>query len=175
MRHLVLVVALVVSVSAAVAQHSPYTSLTGREIKALSDDDIRKLREGQGMGLALAAELNGYPGPKHVLELADKLALSDEQRSRAQAIYDTMHKSAVALGAEIIDMERQLDQAFAQSRIDAKKLAELSVAIGERQGRLRNVHLVAHIETKAVLTRHQIHLYEQARGYGSGTAGHQHH
>ena len=174
MRHLVLIVALVISVSAVTAQQSPYTSLTGREIKALSDDDIRKLREGQGMGLALAAELNGYPGPKHVLEMADKLALSDEQRSRVQTIYDTMHKSAVALGAEIIDLERQLDRAFAQSQIDAKKLADLSVAIGERQGRLRSAHLVAHIETRALLTRHQIHLYEQARGYASGTPAHQH-
>ena len=174
MRHLVFTFVLILSVSAAMAQPSPYTSLTGREIKALSEDDVRKLREGQGMGLALAAELNGYPGPKHVLELAGKLSLSDDQRTRVQAIYDTMHKSAVSLGAEIIDLERQLDKAFAQSEIDAKKLAELSIAIGEKQGPLRNAHLAAHIETKALMTRHQIHLYEQARGYGSGTAAHQH-
>lgn len=174
MRRVAIIVFILFLSFGAVAQHSPYTSLTERQIKALSEDDVRKLREGQGMGLALAAELNGYPGPKHVLELSGKLALSEEQRRRVQAIYDGMHKSAVALGMEIIELERVLDTAFAEAQIDAKKLAELSIAIGEKQGRLRNAHLAAHIETKALLTRHQIHLYEQARGYASGTGTHQH-
>jgi hypothetical protein len=45
------------------------TSLGGmqsRPIKALSDQQVSDLRAGRGMGLALAAELNGYPGPSPI-------------------------------------------------------------------------------------------------------------
>ena len=68
---------------AALAQHhqhkhgsSPYAGMQSRAVKALTDQQIADLRAGRGMGLALAAELNGYPGPMHVLELADRLSLS---------------------------------------------------------------------------------------------------
>jgi len=42
------------------------------------------------MGLAKAAELNHYPGPRHVLDLASELKLSEEQRLRIEQIYNTM-------------------------------------------------------------------------------------
>ena len=51
----------------------PYAGQQARAIKALSDDDIAALRKGEGMGVAKAAELNGYPGPAHVLVLAADL------------------------------------------------------------------------------------------------------
>ena len=57
----------------AVAQsHQPYVGLQSRTIKALSAEQIADLRAGRGMGFALPAELNGYPGPLHVIELADQ-------------------------------------------------------------------------------------------------------
>lgn len=59
---------------ASLADTSPYTGLQERPIKALSDQQIDDLREGRGMGLALPAELNGYPGPRHVLGLAGSSA-----------------------------------------------------------------------------------------------------
>jgi hypothetical protein len=37
----------------------PYAGMQTRPIKALSDQQIADLRAGRGMGLALAAELNG--------------------------------------------------------------------------------------------------------------------
>jgi hypothetical protein len=43
------------------------------------------------MGLALAAELNGYPGPIHVLELGDQLNLSSVQ-SRGRAYSSSMRR-----------------------------------------------------------------------------------
>jgi hypothetical protein len=58
------------------AQTSPYAGEQARDIKALSDQDIKELQSGHGKGLAKAAELNGYPGPAHVLELADELKLT---------------------------------------------------------------------------------------------------
>lgn len=52
---------------------APYAGIARRSVKALSDREISDLRTGRGMGLALAAELNGYPGPAHVLELAERV------------------------------------------------------------------------------------------------------
>ena len=40
---------------------SPYVGFADRPINSLSDQQIGDLRAGRGMGLALAAELNGYP------------------------------------------------------------------------------------------------------------------
>jgi hypothetical protein len=67
---------------------SPYAGRQTRSIKALSDEDIDALRKGEGMGLAKAAELNGYPGPAHVRALAKQLRLSDDQLARIAAIFD---------------------------------------------------------------------------------------
>ena len=55
---------------------SPYAGQEQRAIKALSDEEIRDLLDARGMGLAKAAELNSYPGPLHVLQLANELGLS---------------------------------------------------------------------------------------------------
>lgn len=60
------------------------------------------------MGLALAAELNGYPGPSHVLELADELDLSSDQRGQVQRLFDSMKAEAVPLGSKLIEQESDL-------------------------------------------------------------------
>lgn len=133
--------------------------------QALSPEDIQGLLEGRGMGLAKAAELNSYPGPKHVLEMAEALELTPEQRATVQKSHDEMNAAAVALGKEIVDLERQLTDAFASTNIDAKRLRELTAAIAERQGRLRFVHLAAHLTTRAALTPQQIKKYDAARGH----------
>src|SRR4051794_35718377 len=95
--------------SAALAQ-SPYAGMQSRSIKALSAQQIDDLRDGRGMGLALAAELNGYPGPAHVLELSEKLALSAEQKQRVQALFDSMKAEATPIGARLIEQEGALDR-----------------------------------------------------------------
>ena len=77
----------------------PYAGLQTRPLKALSGEDLADLREGRGMGLALAGELNGYPGPKHVLELARELNLTEAQRARTQELFDAMKAEAVPLGS----------------------------------------------------------------------------
>ncbi|HUP50151.1 MAG TPA: Spy/CpxP family protein refolding chaperone [Thermoanaerobaculia bacterium] len=151
-----------------------YGTMTTRAIKALSAEESAALREGKGMGFALAAELNSYPGPMHVLEMAEKLKLTEEQKTAVEAARGRMQAAAVALGAEIIDLERQLDEAFASATIDRERLAGLTAAIAERRGRLRYVHLAAHLQTRAVLTPHQIRMYDQARGYRDGQGHHEH-
>lgn len=158
----------------AAAEQSPYVSATSREIKAVSEADARKLREGAGMGLALAAELNGHPGPKHVLELARKLELTAEQQAAVQQVHDRMHAEAVKLGNEILELEAKLDRAFAAATIDAATLSSLTATIAAAQGRLRYAHLAAHIETRALLSKHQNVLYAKLRGYENGAHAHHH-
>src|SRR5687767_9937468 len=110
------------------AQHghgsgSPYAGLERRAVKALSSDEIADLRAGRGMGLALAAELNGYPGPVHVLEHAGSLARSGEQRARVQALYEAMRAEAIPLGERLIGEETHLDRLFAERTVTADSLA----------------------------------------------------
>src|ERR1700676_2515830 len=92
---------------------APYAGEQARSIKALSETDIAALRKGEGMGMAKAAELNGYPGPVHVLELVSQLRLTPDQVQQVTAIRERMSATAKALGGEIIDRERALDQLFA--------------------------------------------------------------
>src|SRR5258707_13174886 len=98
--------------SASIAQ-TPYAGMQARPIKALSEQQIADLQVGRGMGLALAAELNGYPGPSHVLELADKLDLSPDQRAQVQRLFDSMKAEAVPLGSRLIQQEAELAKQFA--------------------------------------------------------------
>jgi len=153
----------------AVAQHhhghSPYAGTHQRPIKALSDQQLADLRAGRGMGLALAAELNGYPGPLHVLELADRLQLSGDQGQRVQALYTAMKGEAVAAGEKLIAVEQELDRQFAEKEITPSRLASLTSQIGERQGQLRAIHLKYHLTTAEVLTPDQRQRYRELRGY----------
>ena len=158
----------------AVAQTNPYAGQESRDIKALSAEEVESYLSGSGMGLAKAAELNRHPGPKHVLELADRLGLSESQRKAVQASFDRMHARAVELGRSLVAEERALDGAFAEARLDASSLAERVRSIARVQGDLRLTHLTAHIETRAILTPEQIAAYDRLRGYDSG-GGHEHH
>ena len=91
---------------------SPYAGWQAREIKALSSQQVEDLQEGRGMGLALSAELNGYPGPRHVLDLGDDLQLSPAQRFAFEALFAEMQAAAQRLGAEILAREAALEQDF---------------------------------------------------------------
>lgn len=166
-------VGLAFAAGGAAAQHqhqqSPYADLKNREIKALSAEELQQYETGEGMGLALAAELNRYPGPKHVLELAAELGLSDEQTVQVEAIRDEMRDRAVQLGREIVRRERELDRAFVAGSIDDADLASLTGEIGRLQGELRFVHLRAHLAMVRVLSPEQVNHYEMLRGY----AGHE--
>jgi len=167
--------ALALPVFAADNPSTPYAGQQARSIKALSADDVAALLKGEGMGMAKAAELNGYPGPAHVLTLAKELALTESQLQQVTAIYDRMSAAAKPLGVELIDRERVLDQLFATREVTPVRLATETAAIGELEGRLRSVHLTAHLETRALLNPHQIALYQQLRGYGDPAAPPHHH
>jgi hypothetical protein len=151
--------------AAADSARSAYVGQQSRDIKALSGEDIAALHNGDGMGLAKAAELNGYPGPRHVVALVRQLRLSESQAAQVTAIRDRMSAAARPLGDELIDHERALDQLFAQRAITPERLTAATAAIGDIQGRLRAIHLAAHLETRAVLSTEQIAQYDKLRGY----------
>jgi hypothetical protein len=146
---------------------SPYADFTDREIKALSGAEIEGLLNGDGLGMALPAELNGYPGPKHVLELGDMLDLSPDQVREVTTIFEEMSTEAKSIGEQIVELERELDRSFADGTITEERLDERVAAIAETRGMLRAVHLRAHLRVRAMLTESQRQHYERARGYGS--------
>ena len=154
--------ALVMSASAAA---NPYSGLQEREIKALSAQETEDLLEGRGMGMALPAELHGYPGPLHVLEVAAELGLTSEQRRETERLFETMREQARQLGRRIVERERELDARFAEGGISSDTIETLTVAIGELRGRLRHMHLSYHLKMDALLSEEQKVRYRQARGY----------
>jgi hypothetical protein len=149
------------------AQSSPYVGEQERRIKALAPEREQGLRAGAGLGYAMAAELNGYAGPKHALELAGELGLSAGQRSALEAGFERMRTDAIAVGEAIVAAEEELDRRFARRHLDEAKLAELTGRIAELEGRLRFVHLRAHLETDALLSEAQRARYAELRGYGA--------
>jgi len=157
------------------AQHehaeSPYAGEQTSEIPSLTVQELAGLRGGEGMGMARPAELNHYPGPKHVLELADDLHLSQEQRNEVERIRSTMQSSAIRIGEQIIEAEASLNRRFAHGHIDESTLGDLTKQVAALYGELRFVHLAAHLSTRAVLTADQVAAYDRLRGYESGSAG----
>ena len=153
---------------------SPYAGSEMREIKALDPAEVAGLLAGEGQGFALAAELNGLPGPRHVLDAAEALELSAEQRDRVQAIFDAMSAEAVRLGSALVQGERELDRVLATSTPHPDTVAARTIALGQLRGELRNVHLQAHLETSPVLSHAQRQRYWELRGYGSADHGGHH-
>ena len=138
-------------------------------LKGFSDEEIRGLLNGEGMGVAKAAELNHYPGPRHVLDLADHLHLSETQRTETQKIFDRMREEAVRYGKRVIEKEKQLENLFAGNNVNQNKIKKLIQEIARLRGELRFVHLQAHLAMKHILSPEQIKNYDLLRGYGPNT------
>lgn len=147
-------------------QKPPYAEMVARPIKALSSDQIADLKAGRGMGLSLPAELNGYPGPKHVSELSDQLGLSAQQRQTTAILIEAMSKEAIASGAELIALETKLETLFADRTASKARVRVVIDRIGAVQANLRYVHLKSHLAMHAAMTPEQTRRYAVLRGYG---------
>jgi hypothetical protein len=145
---------------------SPYAGQESREIKSLSAQEISDYLSGKGMGLAKAAELNGYPGPAHVLEFAAELKLSADQKAKTEALFKRMQGTAIPLGKELVAEERALDRLFASHSVTPETLKTSLARIATLQGQVRQVHLQAHLEQIALLRPEQVQEYNRLRGYG---------
>lgn len=160
------------SSAASSSQISPYSGQEIRVIKSLSDNDVQSLQNGTGEafgGIAKLAELNGYPGPRHVLDIAQELQLTDRQRMEIELIYQNMSNNAKSIGSAIIGVEQDMDEAFANKTLTEENLIALLDKSANLYGQLRFVHLSAHLDTAQIMTTEQIQMYNEMRGYDGGS------
>lgn len=144
---------------------SPYAGLDQRDIKALSEDEIAGLLAGQGLAMALPAELNDYPGPLHVLEHADALGLDEITRERLRASIASMRTEAIAAGGALIEAERSLDRLFRDRRATSTSVDAATRDAALARSKLRAIHLGYHLDIRSLLSLEQLLAYRLARGY----------
>lgn len=169
MRKLLMVVSFVLIGANTMAQETPVSPYAGQEarvIKSLSPDDIAELERGGGWGLAKTAELNGVPGPAHLLEMAEQIPLSAEQVEQISEIYTQMQGEAIAKGMQLIEQEMALEGHFQNRTITDEILRESLAAIARTRMELRYIHLATHLLTPEILSEEQIARYNELRGYG---------
>jgi uncharacterized membrane protein/Spy/CpxP family protein refolding chaperone len=158
---------------------SPYAGQQSRALKALSAQEIDDLAEGRGMGTSKAAELNHYPGPKHVLDAAQQLGLTHEQVDKTKAVQASMSNSAQAIGRQIVAKETELEALFSGHKANAENVGPIVEELGKLQASFRLAHLNAHMAMVQVLKPQQIAQYDSIRGYSApsppGHEGHHHH
>lgn len=154
----------------ATAPANPYAGQQARAIKALSDSEVVALLAGKGAGFAKTAELNGYPGPAHVLELAEPLNLDAAQLAATRQLMAAHRSRAEQLGAEAVEAERALDRLFAHRHADAEAVDKATQRIGALQARIRAEHLITHLNQTALLSTDQIRRYSALRGYDAVTS-----
>ena len=171
----VLVIALALAAPAIAEDRltSPYRDQMLTEIRGLTPKEISDLREARGMGLARAAELNGYPGPRHLLdaEREGQLHLSPDQVRTVTRLFDTMVSDAKRVGGLLLGEERDVEREFRAGTITEPDLRARLTRIAALQGELRMIHLRTHLEARVVLSRHQVERYNELRGYTAGPVG----
>jgi Spy/CpxP family protein refolding chaperone len=150
--------------------HSQYAGQQHQSIKSLTPEDINGLRSGSGTpfnGMAKPAELNGYPGPRHVLDAheAGEFELTDDQLNIIQKLFDDMQQTAIPLGEKIITLEKQIDNAFKEKNVTDDSLKELINKSAEIYAELRYTHLKTHLQMVSILTDEQVQHYNELRGY----------
>lgn len=166
---------LVVSMNMVTAADNPYAGQQNRQIKALSEQEVDDYLNGRGMGTSKAAELNHYPGPRHVLDHAHKLGLSAEQAAQTQAAHDAMAEVARRIGTQIVAKEAELEELYASAQADMENTKRLVHEIAGLQAEFRLTHLNAHLSMRRILTPQQISAYDRLRGYvGGGAHPHSH-
>lgn len=155
---------------AAEAPANPYAGQEVRAIKALSDQDVSSLLAGKGAALAKAAELNGYPGPAHVLELAEPLHLDAAQVEATRQLMTAHNSRARQLGADLVASERELDALFARAQASPALVDQATQRVGVLQARLRAEHLTTHLMQTDLLSVEQARQYNVLRGYAKPLA-----
>ena len=167
-RAAILMFALVFAAGAAAADQ-PYAGQQTRSIKALSDQEIADYLQGHGMGASKVAELNHYPGPRHVLDQSDELGLSATQFAKAKEIWQAMDVKARALGETIVAKEAALETSYSSGAATPADTRAVLDELARLQADLRYTHLSAHLAMRSVLSADQIAKYDALRGYSDGT------
>lgn len=160
------------------AAGSPYAGQEHRAIKALSEQEVSDYVNGRGMGSSKAAELNHYPGPRHVLDHAAELGLSEQQTAKTKRLYDAMASEATRIGKQIVQKESELEALYASQKANAENTQRIVRELATLQAQYRLTHLNAHLSMKQILSPQQIATYDRVRGYDgtkSNHGDHKHH
>jgi hypothetical protein len=134
--------------------------------QACADEFEAVVRDGRGFGMAFAADQEGYPGPLHVLELKDRLQLDAAQEARVRALLHRMFDEARPKGARLLDAEARLRRLFGAGTAEASRVRAAVAEVEQARTELRLVHLLAHLETRALLSDAQRRAYHEARWPG---------
>jgi len=126
------------------------------------DEESASIERGEGFGMGMTADRAGYPGPRHVLDMAADLKLSSEQHAAMEKIFAAMHDKAIARGKELFESEARLEQMFRDGRPEAD-LREQAFRVDSIHAELRWIHLSAHLAAQKILTPEQIAQYTRLR------------
>ncbi|HKQ27233.1 MAG TPA: Spy/CpxP family protein refolding chaperone [Burkholderiales bacterium] len=174
MKKPLLAAALALATVSSHSQHSGYAGQQQRDIKALSAEEVSQYLSGAGMGYAKAAELNGFPGPMHALELSDRLGLSDTQRAATRRLMDEHKADARRIGFKLVEAEAAVEELFRRGDVDPAVLAQSVRNAAALQGEYRLAHLETHRRMRALLSEEQVKRYDALRGYSSPGTAHPH-
>ncbi len=156
---------------AALPQHQHQHDMSGASAQpgaaeathhAFLEQERTAIERGEGFGMGMVADRNGYPGPRHVLDLQAKLNLTAEQQAAMQRLFAEMHAQALSRGKEVLQAEARLDQMFAEGRPEAE-LHDQVARIASLRARLRWAHLSAHLAARSLLTPEQLAAYQRLR------------
>jgi hypothetical protein len=137
---------------------------------AFLDEERAAIGRGEGFGMAFAADHNGYPGPRHILDLQTELKLTPDQTAAVQELFDEMKQQTLARGQEVLQAEDELERRFRDNRPEAE-LREQVLRVASLRGELRWVHLRGHLSAAKLLTKDQIAIYAHLRHGGHHGAG----
>jgi Spy/CpxP family protein refolding chaperone len=143
--------------------HGPGAMAPHRQMHATLEEIDRVVAQGLGAGMAFAADQNGYPGPRHVLELKDLLRLTPEQEARITALETAMFADARPKSARLLDAEARLRRLFADGVADEARVRAAVADVERLRTEVRLVHLLTHLQTRAVLSDAQRGAYHEAR------------
>ena len=131
---------------------------------AMLEAEREAIEKGEGFGMAMPADMHGYPGPKHVLDMKKELKLTAAQEASMQKLMATMKAKALAKGKDVLLAEQRLEDYFALGKSE-DELREETFRVASLRAELRWVHLAAHVAGKRILTAQQLATYQKLR-YG---------
>jgi hypothetical protein len=152
--------------AARTAAHAAEAAREGTGIPALSEALAAGYLDGKAMWQASVAELNHYPSPRRVLELAESLELTEGQRRATTNLHEEARREAIRLGEELVALEQRLNRIFVWNQATADNISRVVLDIGTLQTQLRLTHLVASIRQKPLLTEEQVRRYDELQGRG---------
>lgn len=128
-------------------------------ISTITQEEMEALTNGSSSGAGRPAEVNGYPGPKRLVEHAAELGLTADQLAKVKTLNQGMKREAMELGGRIVEGETALDALLKSGSVDRKRLASLVSDIAGLRGRMRLVHLQLHFALRELLTDEQLLRY----------------